>query len=178
MISKTNLKFFTVLAIALSFLLTSCGGEEKSSEPAKIVDFDLSEKGIPVIVKAPEGAEVKKGMMNASDGERTIVSWEVKKDKFKLEVNFDSDAQGLSAADLVAFHMKNAKEEEGFELVKEEANGFIYKTVTSGDANYSFNYAAVKDGVSVEFAPGFSLSDFTLEEAQLMYDNAKLAQIK
>ncbi|MDO5972351.1 hypothetical protein Q4Q35_21330 [Flavivirga aquimarina] len=187
-----NLKKSIAFLIILTSLV-SCGGKTKKEnlsenkgstetpveEAPAIASYDLTEKGIPTIIQAPSGAEIKKGMGGAEvDGVKTT-SLLISNGKFKLEVNMDSEASGMSLEELVAYYKEVSEEDEGFEIVKEEANGFIYKTAIGGDVDYFVDYIKMNDkGESIEMNSGFSMSEYSLEEAEKIFEAAKTATWK
>lgn len=183
---KNYLLSFVVIAMAFTI---ACGGSENTENTGNntettvdnttetgSVEYDLSANEIPVIVTAPAGAEVKKGMGNAEmDGVRTI-NYEVVKDMFKLDVTYTND-EGYDKAELLATAKNFAREEEEFvEFVSEEDLGFIYKLKTEDGDDYSFYYLLLKDTKPIEFGKGFSLSVFSLEQIKELYAAAKTAK--
>ncbi|WP_108809184.1 hypothetical protein [Aquimarina spinulae] len=177
-----------IISFIFSLILASCGGknnttsndsEETIAETSAVASYDLSEKGIPAIIEGPIEATIGEGMgAGEIDGIKTI-SLGITKDKFKLEINMDSAPSERTLDELVAFHKELSQEEEGFELIKEDSNGFIYKTTEDGETNHNFNYVKMNEkGDALEMTTGFSLVNYTLEEVEKMYEAAKKATWK
>ncbi len=184
------------LAIAISFALASCGGETtettnndetentsdtenstESEEASGPAEYDLSEKGIPVVVTAPAGAEITKGMLAGEIDGTMNYSWDIKKDNFGLEVSMWDTEDGYTIEEAVAEDKEINAEEEGFEIVSEEANGYIYKYTIEGDEDYSFYYVKEKNGRLIEFTTALNLMDeYTLEDVQAMWAAAVAAK--
>lgn len=179
---KTTINF-AITCLIVSLFITSCGGGEKSKEEEKAVVevsgpaiYDLTSQGIPTSIEAPAGASVKDGMSGGEiDGVKTT-SVLIDKDMFKLEVNMDSESSGRDLAGLMEFYKDLDSGDEGFEIVKEEANGYIYKSVTMGDTSYMVRYIKINaNGEALEMESGFSIPDYTLEDAEKIFAAAKAA---
>ncbi len=178
------------ISYIFSLFLISCGGNNSNSSsvdskktvadtPAAVASYDLSDKGIPTSIEGPAGAKVRKGMSGGEiDGVKTT-SLSISKDMFKLEVNMDSEASGRTLEELVTYYKELWQDEKGFEIVKEDANGFIYKTTDDGETNYSFDYIKMNEkGIALEITTGFALSNFTQEDIEKMYQAAQKATWK
>lgn len=181
---KTAKITFAMAAFAAGLLMTSCGGgaesadgsASSSSESAAPVEFDLTEQGIPVIVTGPAGAEVKKGSMNADyEGIKTI-SWEISKDNFQLEVNMTDVDNEETVADLIASDKELSMEEDGFKIIMEDENGYAYSKDTEYGPDHGLYYVMLKDNRAIEFAHGFNMNEFSLEDITAMFEAAKAAK--
>ncbi len=159
-------KFFTSLAVAATVFFASC-----SSEPAKIVELDLASHGIEYKVNAPEGAEVTDGLGNITLGDMKVVSKEIKKDDFRINVmSFNTPNQELAAK--LAEEKKDAQDDEDFvEIIKEDQNGFIFKTKTSDGSAYDFRKVVVKENEYIIISTALNLfGEYSEEEVQTMYN--------
>ena len=175
--------FLSIVVIVMGFLV-ACGGsnpdktkndQETTTNESATTEYDLTANEIPVIVNAPAGAEIKKGIGNGEiDGIRTI-DYEVVKGAFKLDVNYT--VSDYDKAELLTDAKQFAKEEEGFaEFVSEEEMGFIYKLNTEDGEDYSFYYLLMKNNKPIEFGTGLSFVPFTLDQVKVMYEAAKAAK--
>lgn len=182
---KNTLVIFSLIS---SLILASCGGNNNSSSSASketIADnqtatsYDLSDKGIPTSIEGPEGATVGKGMSGGEiEGVKTT-SLSISKGKFKLEVNMDSESSGRTLEGLIAYYKELRMEEKGFELIKEDANGFIYKSLIVDETDYDFMYIKMnEEGIALEMTAGFSFSNYSLEDIEKMYEAASKATWK
>ena len=180
-------KLVTISVIA-SLFLASCGGGESSADgsgagteaaAATTASYDLTEKGIPTVIEGPSGANIGKGMSGGEiDGVKTT-SLSLTVDKFKMEINMDSEPSGRTLPELIQFYKEISQDDEGFEVVKEDANGFIYKSTLDGAVNYQFHFIKMNEsGSALEMTTAFSISDYTLEEVEKMYEAAKTATWK
>jgi len=187
---KIKIKLTLVLLLS-TLVLVSCGGttndkiaenatstetQETNKESTGPQNYDLSEKGIPTVIQIPYGAKIGKGMSGGEiDGVKTT-SISIKKDKFNLEVNMDSEPSGKNLAELIAWYKEVDAEDENFEIIKEDANGYIYKFSYEGEVDYGLSYAKMNEkGEAIEMTTGFSLSSFSLEDVETMYEAAKTA---
>ncbi len=171
---KTKLLLSTAIAGGLLFL-ASCGGSSDST-PAVMADLSLADKGIPITISAPEGAEVKKGMLTGEMDGVKIINQTVKKDKFNLDITmFDTDNE-KTVEELVASDKEVSGEDDGFEIITEDANGYLYKTVSDGTTDFSFYYCVIKDNRAIEFTTGLSFSEFSQANVETMMGAAKSAK--
>ena len=174
-----KLGLFLLTAVIVSFAV-SCGGGSSSSSLAdmKLTELNLADKGIPVTLQAPEGAEIKDGMFMGEFGGIKMLDYEIVKDEFVMEVSMDDAEESRTAEEIVNDAKETAKTEEGFvEFVKEEPNGFIYKVKTDDYTDYKFHYVLMKDNRAIEFTEGLKLfSEFTQQDAETLYNIAKNAK--
>ncbi|MCI5055848.1 MAG: hypothetical protein MRY83_07045 [Flavobacteriales bacterium] len=135
---------------------------------------DLSSNGIPVKVDAPAGATISKGMLNGEfDGVKTY-NYEVKKGQFILDVSMSDEDMWQDAEGYMNDAMDIADDEDGFELVSKESNGFIYKYSIDGDPDYNFYYLKIKNNRAIEFEAGLNMmAEFSLDDVKKMYSSAK-----
>lgn len=187
------MKTTTNLALACltsSLLLVSCGGgnKEKSSDAntdtqsnveapvATTETYDLTAQGIPTKIIGPAGATIGKGMSGMEIDGVTTTSLLISKGKFKLEVNMDSEASGRDLAGLIDYYKDLDSTDDGFEMIKEEANGYIYKSVFEGEVDYGIRYIKMNDkGEAVEMCSGFMIDSYKIEDAEALFEAAKTA---
>lgn len=139
--------------------------------------IDLTSKGIPVSVNAPDGAVITDGVGNGMefDGVQTLV-WEVNKGDFSLEIMMDEDEMYQEPQEYIDF-AKELAEDEGFEeYIVNEPNGFIYKSSIDGEVFYGCYYLLVKNGHAIEFATGMESDDSNLANVRAIYAAAKGAK--
>ena len=174
----TKLGLFLLTAILAGFSV-SCGGDSSSSlADMKLTELNLADKGIPVSLQAPEGAEIKDGMFLGEFGGIKMLDYEIVKDEFVLEVSMDDAEETRTVEEIVSDAKETAQTEDGFvEFVKEESNGFIYKVKTDDYEDYKFHYVLMKDKKAIEFTEGLKLfTEFTQKDAETLYNIAKNAK--
>lgn len=139
--------------------------------------IDLTEKGIPVTVNAPDGAVIVEGIGHGMefDGVTTYV-WEVNKGDFSLEVSMDNEEMYQEADEYVSFAKELTEDEDFDSYVVDETNGFIYKYSFDGDVYYGCYYLKVKNGYAIEFATGMDSDDSDLANVKAIYAAAKEAK--
>jgi hypothetical protein len=164
-----NNTIFKIAAIAIITISHSIWFGEKAN-----AQVDLSSKGIPIKISSPAGATVNNGMgMAEMDGVKTI-NYEVKKGSFILDVSMDDEDMWQEPSEYLSDAKEFASEEEGFELISEEANGFIYKLSIDGDPDYNFYYLKTKNNRAIEFEAGLNMTaEFTLDQVKRMFTVAK-----
>lgn len=139
--------------------------------------IDLTSKGIPVTVNAPDGAVVAEGIGNGMEMDEAVYHvWEVNKGDFSLEVSMDDDEMYQDAADYVTDFKEIVEDEDFEEYVLEEANGFIYKYSLDGDVYYGMYYLLVKNDHAIEFSTGMASDDSSLTNVKAIYAAAKGAK--
>jgi hypothetical protein len=140
-------------------------------------DVNLSNFGMDVTVSVPEGAEVKKGMLNGEVEGVTLYSAEISKDWFKLSVSMWDESPETDLAEAIAEQKEATEENEAFkEYIVDEDNGFIAKTIDEGEVSYEFSYILEKDDRHILFTEGFTLKNFTEENIKVIYNAAKAAK--
>lgn len=149
-----------------------------SSTQSVTGDINLASKGIPVTVKAPDGAIIEDGVGNGFDFEGVIThSWEINKGNFSLEVLMDDEEMWQSAAEYISDAKEFVEMDEdfnGYEL--EEANGFICSYMYEGELEYDCYFLLVKNGRAIEFSPGLGVDEYTLANIRAIYEAAKSAK--
>jgi hypothetical protein len=174
-----KIKFpLTILAAIVGIVsLTSMALVSPMGETAMLAkEFNLSSFGIPVTVSAPDGAEVKKGLMGGEVDGVQLINVDIKKDNFVLSVMmWDQEPEGdLESA--VEDARGVTEETDGFKgYILEEENGYIAKIVEDGETDYDFTYVLEKDDRHIEFMTGLSMKNFTEAEVRAMYAAAKAA---
>jgi len=152
----------------------------KNMADDELVAYDISKFGIPVVVMAPPGAEVSKSELGSMEIEGIkMLSVDIAKDMFILNVSMiDMELEGESLSDLVESSIENVEEETGFEIIKQDEGGFIYKTNDPDiGLDHSFSYIMIKDDKEISFTTGLSMFDnFSLEDVEIMYAASKLAK--
>lgn len=139
--------------------------------------IDLTSKGIPVSVNAPDGAQVVEGIGNGLEIEEMVYHvWEVNMGDFSLEVSMDEEEMYQDSEEYLS-DMKEIIEDEDFEgYVLEETNGFIYKYSLEGDVYYGMYYLLVKNDHAIEFSTGMDADDSDLANVKAIYAAAKSAK--
>ncbi len=173
-----KLGLFLLTAVLAGFSVSCGGGSSSSLADMKLTELNLADKGIPVTIQAPEGAEIKDGMFMGEFGGIKMLDYEIVKDEFVLEVSMDDTEETRTAEEIIADAKETAQTEDGFvEFVKEEPNGFIYKVKTDDYEDYKFHYVLMKDNRAIEFTEGLKLfTEFSLKDAETLYNIAKNAK--
>ncbi len=173
---RIGLFLFTVVLAGFS---VSCGGGNGNSlADMKLTELNLTDKGIPVTIQAPEGAEVKDGMFKGEFGGIKMLDYEIVKGEFVMEISMDDAKETRSIKQIINDAKETAQTEEGFiKFVKEETNGFIYKVKIDDNEDYKFHYVLMKDDKAIEFTEGLKLfTEFTQKDAETLYNIAKNAK--
>ena len=174
--------FAIILSIGCGAASNDGATESNNEEDAVTLenaDYDLTSKGIPVIITGPSGAEIKEGLGNMEFEGFKEINYNVTKDKFDLSVSMSNIvAEEGYAAELLSDARMFAEEDEDFGgFIKEEANGFIFKIKTEDGDDYNFYYQFEKDAKVIEFEAGLNIfSEYTLEEIETIYGAAKTAK--
>lgn len=165
---KSFLKFGAVLSVIALM----------SSTQSTTEIIDLTEKGIPVSVNAPDGAVIEEGVGNGMDFDGVVTHvWEVNKGDFSLEVAMDDDDMWQDLADYVQDNKDFYEMDEEFGgYVVEESNGFIVKMNYEDGEEYEFYHIMVKNNRAIEFSVGLGQFDYSLENIRKMYEAAKGAK--
>ncbi len=173
-----KLGLFLLTAVLTVFSVSCGGGSSSSLADMKLTELNLADKGIPVTIQAPEGAEIKDGMFMGEFGGIKMLDYEIVKDEFVMEVSMDDAEETRTAEEIISDTKEAAQTEDGFvEFVKEEPNGFIYKIKTDDYEDYKFHYVLLKDKRAIEFTEGLKLfTEFTLKDAETLYNIAKNAK--
>jgi hypothetical protein len=180
------MKKILIILMVVSFVFVNCGGGNKTGETAsdstKVAsekttqEYDLSANGIPVIITAPIGAEVKTGIGNTESEGLKFINYIVEKDVFKLEVTYTTGSE-FTKEELINDAKDIAKEDKDFvEMVSEEPNGFIYKLKNDEGDDYNFFYLLLKDGKPIEFESGLNMENYTLDQIKTLMEAAKIAK--
>lgn len=153
---KNTLVFFILIT-----LLFSC----KNSDPSEgLQSLDLMQNGLPIKIKAPEGAVVE------SDNLGFIQDVTIKGDN-----NFYVQIQGGTATTLDPKVVKSnllidlEKAKYFSKVIEENEIGFIYeKDLGGGHLNYDFRYVKIQGDKEYVFQRGL-VGTYTLDEIKVMY---------
>ena len=139
--------------------------------------IDLTSKGIPVTIDAPDDAQIVDGIGNGLEMDEMVYHvWEINKGDFSLEVSMDEEEMFQDTEDYLS-DMKEVVEDEDFEgYVLEETNGFIYEYSLEGDVYYGMYYILAKNGHAIEFSTGMDADDSDLANVKAIYAAAKSAK--
>jgi len=139
--------------------------------------IDLTSKGIPVTVSAPDGAVIVEGIGHGMEiNGVTMYVWEINQGDFSLEVSMEDDDLYQEEEEYVRFAKEFTENEDFEEYVLEETNGFIYKYSLDGDVYYGCYYLLIKNGRAIEFATGMDSDDSDLTNVRAIYAAAKGAK--
>ena len=149
---------------------TSCGeGAEATSKKVELVDFDLSEHGIPAVVTAPSDAVVKSKLSEQEAVDFEMESYTVTSGNYCLSMIVTDVREGKTVADLVADSKIYISDD--VKVVEEIDNGFI---TLDEYGSHDFFWAAENDGKFLEFSAGISKSNLSLEDIHVMLKSIKL----
>lgn len=155
---KKSLLF--VLAI---ILMWAC---QRNSTEQDWVENDLLQYGIPIVIMAPDSAEV-----NSSDLGGLIQDVTIKKGEDYYVQIYASGAETTDIAKVKSGQLSEVKSNRYFsKIVKEDADGFIYETVIDSTlTNYGFRYVRVQGDKEFVFQTGL-VGNFSLEQVEKMYE--------
>jgi len=178
----------TIIYITISIFITSCigniGNDKKDRnqnvnlETLETEVYDLTSRGIPTTIEGPAGATISNGMSGGEYDGFVTTSLLIDGGNLKLEVNIDSQPSGRSLAELITWYKELDRDNENdqFEIIREETDGYIYKSVVMGDPSYLIRHIKMNSkGEALEMESGFSFPDYTLEEAEKILEFAKTA---
>lgn len=151
---------------AALILLASC-----ASENSDLNELDLMSYGMPISIKAPEGAEVTKRNVLFQQ-ELHIQSGE----EFDILVTM-GDAVSLDEARLKSERMKAVKDHRYFfRVVEDDERGFIYENrIDSLNTTFGFNYIQITGDKEFTFENSRS-GMYDLEQIQKMYSAVRKAE--
>jgi hypothetical protein len=160
---KTRRNLFVVIFISSIFFI-SCD----KSPSANFVDLDLMSYEMPIVIKAPADAEIKK-MDLIVQRDITVKSG----DDYYVQI-FESDMSTSDPNIVKEELLKDVQENPYFNaLISEESNGFIYKTmIDSTQENYGFRYVRIQGDKEYTFQTGM-IGQFSLEQVKSMYEAVK-----
>lgn len=144
----------------VTFVITGCSEEEKYED---LVELDLIAEGVPIVIKAPEGAVVEvKDMVVQRD--ITVRKGE----EFSLQI-FESDAFERNVPAIKQRLMSEVQKNPYFrDIVEVDDNGFIYETaVDSNYINYGFRHVRLQGDKEYIFQTAMR-GKFSLEDVQRM----------
>lgn len=151
-----------------------------SATKATQMTVDLTGKGIPVTINAPDGSEIFEGVGNGLDFEGVVSHvWEVTKhdEDFSIEVAMEDGEMWQNAADYVADWREIYEMDEAFvEFVVSDEHGFICKYDLEGEMEFDFYYQLVKGDRAIEFSMGLGSDNYSLENVRKHYEVAKAAK--
>ena len=161
MIYADNKQFRMAIMLFLAgALILACSKKEPYAD---LVELDLISHGVPIVIKAPEGATVETMDQLV---QRDIT---VKKDNdFSLQI-FESDAVYRDPADIQQRLMREVQTNRFFqEIISEDEQGFIYKNaIDSNYVNYGFRHFLIQGDKEYIFQTALR-GKFTLEQVERM----------
>jgi len=157
-----TIQLYSLALAILGLVAWGCAGEE----PLK--PLDLMEYGVPLTILAPDSAVVKKRDMIVQE-DITIKG----PDGFDVQL-YASNASTTDPRTLKDSLLAEVKRQPYFSrLVREEDQGFIFENQIDSTATfYDFRYVEIRGGKEYQFQGGL-LGNFTLEQAERMYEAVK-----
>ncbi|MBK9984635.1 MAG: hypothetical protein IPP15_20100 [Saprospiraceae bacterium] len=130
--------------------------------------MDLDSYGIPMIIMAPDSAEVIKKDYSIM---RDIT---IRKGNNYYVQIFESTATN-PAVEVKKNQLESVKQDKYFkELIQEDENGFIFqKQLDSAIIDYDFRYIKILNDREIIFQTGM-IGTFSLEDVKLMYEGVKV----
>lgn len=151
-----------IIFILCALVILSC-----KSPADSLSDFDLMSEGIPLKIKAPEGAVVKQKDMGIFK-DITVRAGE----RFYLQITsgqaMNRDMKARKNEELASIKELNVFSR----VIKEEDRGFIFEKKKGDDLSYDFRSLKLVGENEYLFQSGL-IGKFTLEEVELMYDAVK-----
>lgn len=154
------MKYIFFATCLISTLFISC----KSSPVSDYQKLDLMKYGMPISIKAPADATVKKGDLGI------MQDVEIKSgDHFYIQV-FSNDVSTLDLAKLKADKISEVKEMTFFsKIIEEDDKGFIFeKKIDENNINFDFRRIKLQGDKVYTFQTGL-IGRFTEEDVRNMY---------
>jgi hypothetical protein len=149
--------------VIVSCTLFACQSDLKT----KFKPLDLASYGIPLIIMAPDSAEVIRKDYSIM---RDIT---IRKGNNYYVQIFESTANA-PASEVKNNQLESVKQDKYFkELIQEDENGFIFqKELDSAIIDFDFRFIKILNDKEIIFQTGM-IGTFSLEDVQLMYDGVK-----
>lgn len=150
--------------LLISLMISACTSDPASS----LKELDLMSYGIPLKIMAPDSADIKKEDMIVQKG----VS--IKKgEDYDVQI-WASEASSIDVATAKANKLADVKSSRIFsKIIKEDNNGFIFENqIDSTTLYYGFYHIVIQGDNEYVFQNGLR-GNFTLEQAERMYNSVK-----
>lgn len=159
------MKYYFLSIFCIAILCTAC----KNDPVSDFKGLDLLEYGVPLTIKAPEGATVLKKKIGFTN-DITIK----KDDDYSIQL-FSSSATTTDISKLKNDQLDEVKSSRYFsKIVKDEEAGFVYETqIDSTYKNYGFRYVLVQGDNEYIFRTGM-MGTFTQVQAETMFESVKV----
>lgn len=113
--------------------------------PVTLSDLSLEDKGIPVNFQIDSKTTIKKGTQ--------LIQWNVfLADTLPIEVSMWDTKAVFTVPEAVKEDIEIMSQEEGFTLIHQTPNGYIYKVVYEHIQDYGFYYVISKNDRLIEFS--------------------------
>ena len=150
------------LLVGFSILIVSTSCHQDPA--AGMAELDLMSYGMPIVIHAPEGADVRKMDL--------VVSKDILVDAgpdFKVQI-FESNADTRDLAEIKQRMETEVRRSPYFsKILKEDASGFIYETqVDSNYVNFGFRHVRIQADKEYIFQQSLG-GKFTQEAIESMY---------
>ena len=146
------------------FILSSCNSDPASNYK----ELDLMAYGVPITIMAPDSADIKKEDWISQQGVTVT-----KGKDYDLQI-WASQATVSDVATLKATKLEDIKSNDLFsKIIKDDPAGFIFENkLDSTTLYYGFCHLVIQGDNEYEFRNGLR-GNFTLEQAERMYDSVK-----
>lgn len=139
----------------------------KSDAGSGLAKLDLLSHGLPISIKAPEGAEIVTDDMGVWT-DVTVKSG----DDYYVQI-IASDAVTFEKADIIAEQLKTVKESTFFSKILEEyEDGFIYEKKIDDKLNFDFRHVKIQGDKEYIFQTGL-IGTFTEDDVRTMYGSVQ-----
>lgn len=153
----------TLIGVILILTIFAC----KSDPSSKYPNLDLLQYGFPIEIKAPAGAEVKKGDLGILQ-DVTIKG----DDNYNVQI-FGSEATTLDVATVKNGLLNEIKAGKYFSKVLEEYDqGFIFEKKVDSLVNYDFRYIKIQGDKEYQFQTAL-FGRFSEEDVRTMYKSVQ-----
>lgn len=153
--------------LLISLFVLGCASDPASNYK----ELDLLSYGVPIKIMAPDSADVKKEDWIAQQG--ITVS---KGDDYEVQI-WAGEAASTDVATLKANKLAEVQSNRWFsKIIKEDSDGFIFENkIDSTTSFYGFYHLVIQGDNEYTFQNGLR-GNFTLEQAEQMYDAVKPAK--
>jgi|GEM_PF-622332 len=163
LIETIPMRVISVIISITLISLMSCG-----PKAPKLVPLDLLSEGLPLKINAPADVEIVAtdlGIMK----DVTVKNGE----SYNIQI-IETEANSLDAAVRIDAIKEEIKASEFFaEIIKEEADGFIYKKVIDENyVNFDFRHVKIRGDKQYVIQAGLS-TQYTEDEIEIMYNSVK-----
>jgi hypothetical protein len=153
----------TLFILSMIILGTSCNGDKAPEEKFNTV-HSLSNYGLTMEIKGPEDLKIEK--------KESMLPYEFAMEGTDFKVYLTGDAAENTDVKVIKENMKTQTKElsEGFEVVNEDDQGFVFSRTYPQDTNkyYNFYYIVLQGDTQFKFT-STTVTPFSKEQIEDMY---------